>query len=218
MNMPFTADEFMEVFKTYNTSVWPFQLFMNVLAIAAVFFAYRQSAHSNKIVISILAFFWVWMGLVYHIGFFSAINKAAFVFGAAFVLQGILLVYYGFSGNGIQFRLRSDMYGVTGGLLILYAVVIYPMLGFLLGHIYPATPTFGLPCPTTIFTLGMLLWADKKLPLGVFIVPLLWSIIGFSAALQLGIREDIGLLVAGLAYLVLWLTREKPNNLRPAAN
>ena len=38
-----------------------------------------------------LAAFWAWTGLVYHIGFFAAINPLAFAFGAAFVLESALL-------------------------------------------------------------------------------------------------------------------------------
>lgn len=62
----------------------------------------------------------------------------------------------------------------------------------------PALPTFGLPCPTTIFTLGILLFTKPPVPRSVFIVPLLWSAIGTSAAVQLGIPQDYGLAVAGL--------------------
>jgi len=40
-------------------------------------------------------------------------------------------------------------------------------------------------------------------PRYALIIPLLWSSIGFTAALTLGIREDIGLLVAGLVGTVL---------------
>jgi hypothetical protein len=32
----------------------------------------------------------------------------------------------------------------------------------------------------------------------VAIIPLLWSALGFSAAISLGVREDVSLLIAGL--------------------
>jgi len=62
-----------------------------------------------------------------------------------------------------------------------------------------------LPCPTTIFTFGVLLFANKKVPPHLLFIPLLWSVIGFTAALNLTIYEDIGLLVAGLITLILLL-------------
>lgn len=43
----------------------------------------------------------------------------------------------------------EQFYGMTGSLLMLYAMMIYPALGYFLGHVYPKAPTFGVPCPTT---------------------------------------------------------------------
>jgi hypothetical protein len=56
----------------------------------------------------------------------------------------------------------------------------------------------GLPCPTTIFTFGLLLRSGRSVPLYVLPVPIAWSLLGFSAAYSLGIWEDVGLLLAGL--------------------
>jgi hypothetical protein len=54
---------------------------------------------------------------------------------------------------------------VLGVALIAYAVVIYNALGYVLGHSWPNLPVFGVaPCPTTIFTFGMLLLATGPLP------------------------------------------------------
>ena len=72
-----------------------------------------------------------------------------------------------------------------------------------LGHTYPENPTFGLPCPTTIFTFGILLWAKDKIPMYIIGIPLIWAVIGFTAALNLGIKEDTGLLVAAILSVVL---------------
>jgi len=86
----------------------------------------------------------------------------------------------------------------------------YPLLGYFLGHIYPASPCFGVaPCPTTIFTFGLLLLTVKRVPKYLLIIPLIWSFIGFTAALKLGIKEDIGLLIAGVATLILTIKRDK---------
>jgi hypothetical protein len=53
------------------------------------------------------------------------------------------------------------------------------------------------------------LWVDKKCPLFILIIPLLWSVIGFLAAFSMGVREDIGLLISGLAAVILIFTRNK---------
>jgi hypothetical protein len=110
----------------------------------------------------------------------------------------------------LGFAARADGYGLAGGLFILYAMLIYPLIGAALGHGYPQSPSFGVaPCPTTIFTLGLLLWTGARVPRWLLVIPVLWSFIGVSAAVTLGIREDTGLLVAGVvgAALLLWRDR-----------
>ena len=158
-----------------------------------------------RAVAGILGLFWVWMGVVYHWTFFRAINPAATLFGVLFVLEGIALVARGAVRRGLRFRFRATLQGLAGALLLAYALVAYPLLGYAAGHRYPAMPTFGLPCPTTIFTLGLLLWTEPPVPRLPLLVPLAWSAFGASAALQLGVWEDLGLVVAGLVTGLLTL-------------
>jgi hypothetical protein len=91
---------------------------------------------------------------------------------------------------------------------IALALIVYPILGALTGHAYPRAPLFGVaPCPTAIFTFGILLWARNRVGIYLLIIPFLWSLVGFTAALKLGIREDFGLLIAGLLGTGLLIAR-----------
>ena len=209
MKTPFTVDQFLKVFKDYNESVFPVQLFFYLIALLAIYLIIKQNPKSNKIVVGILVFFWGWMGIVYHLTFFTVINKAAYLFGGVFILQGILFFIYGVLKDRLIFRFNPDKYGITGAMLVFFALVVYPVLGYFNGHAYPSSPTFGLPCPTTIFTFGILLLTDKKCPVAILIIPFIWSIIGFMAAINFGITEDTGLLVAGLVSLPLLLFRNR---------
>ena len=209
MNLPFTPEQFLSVFEQYNVAVWPLQILLNMLGLAAIVLAVRKTKVSNRLIIAILAFLWMWIGIAYHLAVFAAINPGAYAFAALNIIQGIIFLTIGLSKDKLSFNFRSNIYGIIGAILIVYAMVLYPLLGYALGHVYPKAPTFGLPCPTTIFTFGLLLWTDKKVPKSVLIIPLLWSLIGFSAALKLGIFEDTGLLVAGVAGVVLILVRDR---------
>lgn len=209
MKTPFTLEQFLEVFKKYNEVVFPMQVIFYLLSIAIVYLAFKPNSKSDKIISGLLAFLWFWMGIVYHLIFFTTINKAAFLFGIVFILQGILFFIFGVIKSKISFMFRSDKFGITGIILILFALIIYPVLGYTFGHIYPYSPTFGLPCPTTIFSFGILLLSDKKCPVAILIIPFLWSIIGFTAAFNFGIIEDTGLLVSGLITLIMVLWRNR---------
>jgi hypothetical protein len=207
MNIPFSVTQFLEIFKTYNLSVWPMQIVLYVLGIAAIGFAVKRFPISDKAIAFILSFFWLWTGIVYHLMYFTAINKAAYLFGVAYIIQGILFLFTGFVRNRLHVQYRSDTFCIVGALFVFYAMVLYPVLGYIFGHRYPYSPTFCLPCPLTIFTFGLLLWNEKKLPLFILFIPFLWSIIGFTAALSLGIYEDIGLLIAGVVASLMIVVR-----------
>ena len=109
----------------------------------------------------------------------------------------------------ISFKPLLNTYSIVGGILLLYSLLIYPILGYFLGHVYPYSPTFGAPCPTTIFTFGLLLWTDGKFPKYLLIIPVIWSIVGFSAAFQWGVLEDIMLLISALVATAMIFYRNK---------
>jgi hypothetical protein len=196
--IPFTVDQFLNVFEQYNVAVWPAQLFLYTIGMFVISLVLSRKSDFSRIVSLVLSLFWIWMGIVYHLWFFSAINKAAIVFAAFFVLQGILFFIAGVLKQQLTFRFTSNLYGILGSVVLVYALVVYPLLGNWLSHRYPATATFGLPCPTTIFTFGMLLWTIRRVPLYVLAIPLAWAFCGLRAAISLGMIEDFGLLVAGL--------------------
>jgi Family of unknown function (DUF6064) len=197
VTVPFTVAQFFAVFARYNSAVWPAQVILVVLALVAIALAVRSRAWSDRAVAGVLGLLWVWMGVVYHWTFFRAINPAAAIFGGLFVLEGTALLVSGGVRHDLRFRARRTVRGLVGALLLVFALGVYPLLGYAAGHRYPATPTFGLPCPTTIFTLGLLLWVERPMPKALFLVPLAWSALGASAALQLAVREDLGLFAAG---------------------
>ena len=206
--IPFTVDQFFNVFAQYNVAVWPAQVFLYTIGMFAIILVLSRKSDFSSIVSLILSLFWIWMGIAYHLWFFSAINKAALGFAAFFVLQGILFLIVGVWLHQLKFRFSLNLYGILGSVFLFYALIFYPAFGYWLGHKYPAAPTFGLPCPTTIFTFGMLLWTNRRVPLYVLAIPLAWSFIGFWGAISLGMIEDVGLLVAGLIGSMLIIFRD----------
>ncbi len=208
MKLPFNIQQFLQLFRDYNLSVFPLQILFYIFAVAIVYLSIKKLVWSDKAVNLILSFFWLWMGVVYHLLFFSKINKAAYLFGGLFIVQGILFFYFGVLSGRLTYKVKPDKPGLTGAVLVMFALVIYPLLGYFAGHRYPTSPSFGLPCPTTIFTLGFFLWSERKVPLLILIIPILWSIIGFSAALQLGMQEDFSLFIAAITVSVVLLVKK----------
>ena len=203
MQLPFTIDQFLDVFRRYNLAVWPAQWVLVVMGLAAVVLALSERQRASQWVSVTLAAVWFWMAVVYHLAFFASINPAAMAFAVAFAVQGALFVWVALRAPAVTFRPRSNIAAVIGAVLIVYAIVVYPVVGYALGHRYPAAPTFGVPCPTTIFTLGLVVWAGRSLPRRLLVVPLAWSVVATSAAVSLGMTEDFGLLAAAMATALM---------------
>ncbi|MDD5564580.1 MAG: DUF6064 family protein [Thermoanaerobaculaceae bacterium] len=208
MPAPSALERFLRLMETYNDAVWPLQLVAYALAITAVLLALKGSRRSSQAVLVIVALFWLWVGLVFNGMYLGAITRGAVVAAVVFVLQGVVLVRAAFSAGGLGFRARADAYGITGGALVLYATLGYPAVEYLLGRGFPRSLPFGLvPCPTTVFTLGVLLWSTTRVPRHVLAIPFLYSLGGVGPVSN-GIVEDAGLVVAGVVSTGMILYRD----------
>lgn len=204
--LPFSREEFLDVFGRYNSAVWPAQLLLYALALVLVARILRREPLTGAF--ALLATLWLWMGVVYHLMFFSEINPAARLFGIAFLSQAVLLLSLDRPTSAEE---GTPVARSTGKALIAYALFGYPLVGHLFGQRYPEMVTLGLPCPTTIFTIGVLLVAVRRPPTWLLAIPIAWAVIGTFAATSLGMPQDYGLAIAGLAAAVRLLVRPSQN-------
>ena len=201
-----------QAFSRYNEAIWPIQIAAYALAFVAIFFAVKRIKYSDNIILFILSFYWLWAGIVCLFGFLAPDFPIFYMLGVMAVFQGILFLYFGFKSENklLSFSFKADIYGMTGAIYIIYALIIYPIIGYLTGHPLHNYPVFGVaPCPVCIFTLGLLIIARRRFPLILLIVPLIESLLGIIPTL-LGLYADIGLIIAGLVgfYLILRKRRQ----------
>ena len=211
-SFPFTADVYFSLFETYNSAIWPAQLVAYGLGIVALVLAVWPLAAGGRIVLAVLSAFWLWNGIAYHLMYFFQINFAALGFAVLFALQGVLFAAIAIGGRR-RFRFQPDVIGWSGVLFCLFALVGYPLLGWIAGHGWPRAAVFGVaPAPTTIFTFGVLMMLEGRVPLYLAVIPLLWSLAGGSAAVfLLRIPEDWSLLLGGVVGfgLLVWKRRQQ---------
>jgi hypothetical protein len=143
----------------------------------------------------LLAVHWAWSAVAYHIAFFTRINPAAWLFAAIFLVQAGLFFWSGVMRGRLTFTRARTAWTPIGWLLVVYAL-LYPAINAVEHGRILKIPTFGLPCPTTIFTAGLLLLAAPRSGT-LAIVPIIWSVVGGSAAFLLGVSADYALPVAG---------------------
>lgn len=211
MRLPFTVEQFYTVFVEYNNAIWPMQILLYLVGFATLPLALRGRATDSRIISGVLALLWVWAAVTYYFMFFTAISRSGWVIGSILLAGGLWIGWVGAIRNEIRFHARRDLRGLVGWLLIVYALIAYPLIGYAVGHRFPAMPTFGAPCPVTIFTVGMLMLTASFVPRSVFVAPVVWGLFGgFSATFQLGVYQDVGLLIAGVIALVAAILPSKP--------
>ena len=139
--LPFTLEQFLNVFATYNKAIWPAQIAAYVLGTIAVAALLRPGRASDRVVSAVLGLMWLCTGVLYHGVFFSSINKAAFALGALFVVEGVALLYAGIVRDALRFAINYGFRAVIGAGFILYASLVYPLIGIATGdfHLRPAT-------------------------------------------------------------------------------
>jgi hypothetical protein len=200
---PFSRDDFFGVFVRYNESMWPLPLLLVAAGLAVAVVATSAPRRSRRLMAT-LAALWAYMAIAYHLAFLTSLTPAAILFAALFLVEAALLAWHGIHTRRLHLAVPLDRTSrLVGAALIAYALIGYPVVAELTGQHYPAMPTFGLPCPTTIFTFGVLAWCVRPVPRSVLLVPLVWTLVAMSAAIAFGIVEDFALPIAAVATLIV---------------
>lgn len=211
-DLPFNSEQLLNWLAAYNQALWPAHVLAYALALAAMALAVlasRGRPWAGRAAVAVLAALWLATGLVYHLHGFSRLTPTAYVLAGLFVLQGLMLLYDGVLRANLVLAPVRDGFMVTGAIFLLWSLAGHPWLAAHLGHPWPATGLVGLaPGPTMAFTCGLLLWSRGRLPKRLLAVPVLWSFLGFMLALDMGLREEVGLLLVGLVSASLLLPRD----------
>jgi hypothetical protein len=200
MQLPFTETEFFDVLAAYNTALWPAALALWVVSLAAVLLFIRGGNRAHRALCALLVAHWAWSAIAYHAAFFTRINPAGWLFAGLFVTQAWLFVWFGIVHGRLQFSTGRSARHVLAALMVAYSFA-YPILNLALGLEYPRIPLFAVPCPTTIFTAGLLLAAQRP-PWILMVIPVLWSVIATSATVLFDVRADFMLLPAAVLLVV----------------
>lgn len=171
MELPFTPEQFFIVFAEYNEAFWFVVVALWFATIAALVLVWRYPERWSPMLSLFLGALWLWNAAAYHAFLFTRINPAAWIFSALFAVQAALFLRSGRRGRLVYLSSTGARQGV--GLALGAYSVAYPFLTMAFGHDYPATPTFGLPCPTTLLTIGLLLTVRERVPLSLSTIPIL---------------------------------------------
>ena len=216
----FAPRTYYRLFELYNAALWPAHLAALVLGMALLVVSLRPTPWAARSACAMLAACWLWVAWAFHLQRYATINWAANWFAAAFAIEGVLLL--GAVAFGARLRTSASGRGVryTGLGLLLFAVLVQPWFGVVLGRPWTQAEIFGIaPDPTAVGTLGVLLLLrfdaqagrprqTRLLALLLWPIPVLWCLISGATLWTMQAPDALLLpLAALLALLAVWQAR-----------
>lgn len=158
---------------------------------------------------------WLFVASAFHWIRYAPINWAASWFSFAFGLQGLMLIWHGWTARDPE--RRADAAGRLGEGMVL-AAMLYPLLTLASGRPLAQSEWVALmPDPTVLATLGMLLCLGRDRTQEPFWmrcgwlmpIPLLWCAITAATLWTLNAREWFLMPLAGMLALAMALRRKR---------
>ncbi|MCD6475828.1 MAG: hypothetical protein J7K85_06130 [Anaerolineaceae bacterium] len=205
--MEITLEQLMNAVSQYNETIWPFQFVAIALSFLGVYLAFRKSKTSDWIIVGMMIFFYLWNALLFWLPMAKGGFTTGYVFVVIFLFEVAYLLYAGIKER-LSFRFKSSVTAIIGVVVIAYGLIIYPIVGLLIGRQYPAlifSPFF--PCPLNIWVMGMFLLTEKPLPRCLIVVPFVWGLFGFFMV-AIGLYEDIVLVLMNILGAILIWSRD----------
>lgn len=206
-----TPEAFFGIFTTFNTTWLPILLVLWIALILCTILVFWKSNDATNILMKVcLAVIFAWNGIVF---FFLHMKQSAIPGGIPMIAIAIFFSLDVFR-NTITFSLpEKGWYRSIILCIIFWALGLYTVAGWSIGHPYPGGPLPVAPCPMTMFAIALLstsmetLKTDRKMFTLLHLFLFWWSLYaGLGAPILFGFYLDFTLLFVGI-YGVVMLVR-----------
>lgn len=202
------TEEFYQAFASYNSTWLPvLGIIWVLLLISTVLVFVRPNRQTNSLIKALIAVSFLWSGVVFFPLYMTVVALPGAVTSLAI---GILFAID-------AFRNRIAIHLPEGGwlryvtiILVVWALGVYTLTGYAIGHPYPQGPLPVAPCPLTILSIALIstymdtLQKDRW-PFTLLFVLLIWwgFFSGLGASFLYGFYTDLTLFLAGLYGLFM---------------
>ncbi len=215
----FSPRTYYRLFELYNAEIWPAQILSLGLGATILALSRGGGARKGRSIAAILAGCWLWVAWAFLINRYATINWAAVYFAAGFAIEAALLIWIGLVSGRLVFRPAARVANRAGLFIFLFALLVQPLIGPLVGREWTQLEIFGVaPDPTVVATLGALLLAAGRVYWELLVIPIIWCAI--SGATLWAMKSPDALVMPLAALLVIgpavWKTLSRSRATSPA--
>jgi hypothetical protein len=197
-----STEEFWTQVAVYNEATWPITIAMTIAAVFLTFRVFwRPGARSDMWMKAFLGFAFAWNGIVFFLLYVK--NPLSTLTGAPlFIIISFLFVVDIWMGKTHFQPPKATWKKAMTGLWI-FLVLLYPVIGWPLGHVYPKALLPMFPCPLTTFAIVLVAAAAPKVDKKVCVALLPWALMALPKCFgALECYEDCILFASGVYGLV----------------
>lgn len=201
----FSPASYFRRYELANADLWPLQLLLTVVAAALFWLMYRRQVFAGAWIGLLLAAVWVLVTVGFLHRHYAQINLAADWIALAFLWQALMLFVCGVypSWRRLVFTPLPGRAWFSGMFLFVYALLVHPLIGLLMGRSWRGVELFGIaPDATALATLGVLLTGLRAATWPLMVIPLAWCIISALTYLAMGQPYGAAPLVLAMTALV----------------
>jgi hypothetical protein len=204
----FSPRTYYRMFELYHAEIWPIHVVVLASVGVIAVLLRREDEWRGRVIAAVLAGWWLWVAVAFHLERYATINWAARYFGAGFAIQALLLLWISVVRGQLRFGFSRQPEAYAAVALLLVAFVVEPIAGLLTGRTWRQVEMFGVtPDPTAIATLALLALSTPRASRILAVLPVVWCAIGGATLWALGSPDAWVVLLAGLAGLVLAIRR-----------
>ena len=203
----FAPRTYYRLFELHNADLWPLHIVTLLAGVMILVLIRSRAPWRGRAIAATLAACWLWIAWAFHWQRYTAINWAAGYFAVGFAIEALLLIWIGVVRDRLRFDSDRSVIARIGVAIFVFALVVEPLLGLLLGRDWRQAEVFGVaPDPTAVATLALLLAADRSNPIALPI-PLLWCLLSGTTLWVMHAPDAPVLPMVAILVLLLSLRR-----------
>ena len=175
----FSESAYYRQFELYNQAIWPLHILAVIISLIMLYTLWIRPVWSGRFISAVLMVGWTWVAYAFLYQRFYQIHVVAHWYALAFVIQSMLIAWYGLYENRLAQITANRIRLTVGYTMLSISLFVYPFLALMADRSWRQAELFALtPDPTAIATIAILLL--YRTPVVLFVIPVLWLLISIT--------------------------------------